>query len=103
MSREIMQQALDALKNTATRSAAEQYGIEKQAIAALEAELAKPDQTEKQEPYPYVEVRIRVGDFRSKKAMTKFEFLNAPDPIEVLSLLADNCIQSLTKENQNEP
>ena len=42
--REIMQQALDALKNTATRSAAEQYATEQNAIAALEAALAQPEQ-----------------------------------------------------------
>lgn len=41
--REIMQQALDALKNTATRSAAEQYATEQNAIAALEAVLAQPE------------------------------------------------------------
>lgn len=43
MSIEAMKQALEALKNTATRSAAEQYAIEQHAIAALEAELAKPE------------------------------------------------------------
>jgi hypothetical protein len=98
MNREIMQQAYDAMNDLEGHHP----DIDK-AMAALRQELAKPEQAEKQEPYPYVEVQIRVGDFRSKKAMTKFEFLNAPDPIEVLSLLADNCIQSLTKENQNEP
>jgi hypothetical protein len=43
MSRELLQQALDALKNTATRSATEQYVTEQKAISALEQELAKPE------------------------------------------------------------
>jgi hypothetical protein len=52
-------------------------------------------EAEKPHPYQYVEVRIRVGDFHIKKAMTKIEFLKAHDPVKLLSLLADDCVQHL--------
>jgi len=53
------------------------------------------EQAESPPPYQYVEVRIKVGDFHIKKAMTEMEFLKAYDPIKLLSLLADDCVQNL--------
>jgi hypothetical protein len=53
------------------------------------------EQAEKPYPYQYVEVRIKVGDFHIKKAVTEMEFLKAYDPIKLLSLVADDCVQHL--------
>ena len=94
MSIEAMKQALEALKGNCTNPVAdpEQAAAEDKAITALRQAI---EQAEKPHPYQYVEVRIKVGDFHIKKVMTEMEYSKAHDPIKLLSLLADDCVQHL--------
>ena len=85
--RKAAEMALDALENV--------YGKGKRceaAITVLRQALAQPKQ-----PHPdhYAEVYIRVGELHVKKILTQIELSQAYDPIKLLSLVADDCIQTL--------
>jgi hypothetical protein len=98
MSIETMKQALEALEaphpHIRTRhSDAMKYREKvKQAITALRQAI---EEAQPPHSHQYVEVRIKVGDFHIKKAVTEMEFLKAYDPIKLLSLVADDCVQHL--------
>lgn len=84
-----MKKALEVLERASDAG----YSIEcEEAITALHQaiEQAKP-------PHPdhYAEVYIRVGDLHIKKVMTQIQYSQAHDPIKLLSLIADDCVQNL--------
>jgi len=61
-------------------------------IAALRQAI---EQAEKPHPDHYAEVYIRVGDLHIKKVMTHIQYSQAYDPINLLSLMAEDCVQNL--------
>ena len=58
-------------------------------------ETAYYAQPEQLHPDHYVEVYIRVGDLHVKKVLTQNELSHAYDPIKLLSLVADDCVQKI--------
>ena len=95
--RKVMEMALEALENGKQVRACEggtkyQPDLEDVAIVTLRTALAQGEQTH---PDHYAEVYIRVGDLHVKKVMTSVEFLQAYDPIKLISLVADDCVQTL--------
>ena len=86
--------ALEALEDASGRLSLEFTGhlVYRDEISDLRTALAQPEQTH---PDHFAEVYIRVGDLHVKKVMTSVEFLQAYDPIKLLSLVANSCVHNI--------
>ena len=71
--------------------------LERQRHKLIDDALAAARELQTLQPHPdhYAEVYIRVGDLHIKKVLTQIEYSQAYEPIKLLSLMADDCVQNL--------
>jgi hypothetical protein len=96
MSIEAMRQALEALEAINEMSKPPMnIPLAAEIDGAMDALRQAIEQAKKPHPDHYAEVYIRVGDLHIKKVMTQIEYSQAYDPMKLLSLMADDCVQNL--------
>jgi hypothetical protein len=95
--RDLMQQALDALRQCEFTTPPAQRQIVKNALAALRERLAQPET----EPVIYAGIKIWIGNKQVVQKLTQTQLHHAIDPWLLVELTADKCIAAL-KEKVND-
>lgn len=93
--RDLLQQALDALRQCEFTTPPAQRQIVRNAIVALNERLAQP------EPVSHSGIKIWIGNKQVVQKLTQTQLHHAIDPWLLVELTADKCIAALKEKNND--